>query len=103
MSDIVKRLTDWCEFDFPDGDDLNNLLADTVNHIEPLKAELKKACRLLHYCKCPDNNCDGKGTVFLGAHEHESGEYEYEIHPCQWCDEKQKFLCDKALQEHGNE
>jgi hypothetical protein len=39
---------------------------------------------------CPDPNCDGKGTICLGAHDHGDGDIEYQLEQCRYCDERQE-------------
>ena len=40
---------------------------------------------------CIDNNCDGNGTVCLGAHYHGDGDIEFDIHQCQFCTEREEL------------
>lgn len=50
----------------------------------------------LRLAKCPD--CDGGGTIAV-----EVAEGYVEIHPCQWCDERQSALAAaESAKEKGN-
>ena len=70
-----------------------DLLGDTLDKLKAERAIVGQVEKLLHYTKCPDPNCDGKGTVCDGKYQHENGEIEYNLHQCQWCDEKDQFEC----------
>jgi len=47
-----------------------------------LQAKLDFALLLLKVAKCPDQSCDGNGTVQAG----------YQIHQCRWCTEREQAL-----------
>lgn len=54
--------------------------------------ELARLKDLLQIARCPDPNCDGKGTVVLGEYQHNSGEVEPHLEQCQWCAERDSAL-----------
>lgn len=43
---------------------------------------IEKLEKLLEVAKCPDEGCDGKGTVAVQVAEND-----WEAQQCQWCDE----------------
>lgn len=53
---------------------------------------IKELESLLRIAKCPDSNCDGKGTICLGEYQHENGEIEIHLEQCQWCDKRADVL-----------
>lgn len=58
------------------------------NEIESLRARVAELEGLLKVAKCPDDSCDGKGSIAHGPYS--DGSYEQE--QCQWCDEKKTAL-----------
>ena len=80
---------------------LNDALAEIgrlAQENERLTAEGGIMRGLLRAAVCPDSNCNKSGTVCLGVHEHESGELEYDIHQCEWCDRRKIAVSDKLEQ-----
>lgn len=64
-------------------------------------AKLEAVLGLLKVARCPDQNCDSKGTTWLGNHEMEDGSVEPELHPCQWCHERDAALIPQKPEDAG--
>jgi len=57
------------------------------NAISLSEQSLLKALKLLEIARCPDQDCDNKGTVACRISDDE-----WESQQCQWCDERKNLL-----------
>ncbi len=57
-----------------------------------VEATIKAMKLLLKVAKCPDTNCDGKGTVCRTEGVYPNGEVALDLHECQWCSETKAII-----------
>ena len=79
-----------------DNEKLQAKLDEYEENTEILLDRLDEFSRLLKVAKCPDDNCDGNGTVLLGEYQHDNGEIEQHLEQCQWCCERDAALNGEA-------
>ena len=66
-----------------------------ASNAAPKSLSVEALVALLKAARCPDENCDGKGTswhVVMGG----NGEAEQEQIQCQWCYERDAAMADKG-------